>query len=180
MPDVILVDNQDRQVGVMEKLQAHQCGYLHRAFSIILWRRHGATEVLLQQRHPDKYHSGSLWSNSCCSHPQPQQSLLTAAQLRLTHELGITDQLKFDELGAFEYRHEFPNGMIEHEYDHVLAANYDGPIVLHPQEATDYQWCDLDQVIQDIHRQPAKYTVWLQSCLMRFANSVKHEAMHDD
>ena len=121
MEEVILVDEHDREIGSGEKLQIHQEGKLHRAFSVLVfnWKQ----ELLLQKRKETKYHSGGLWTNTCCSHPRPGELTLEAAQRRLHEEMGLTCPLR--EVGNFIYRAEFENGLIEHEYDHVLAGSSD-------------------------------------------------------
>ncbi|HEY0272948.1 MAG TPA: isopentenyl-diphosphate Delta-isomerase, partial [Chitinophaga sp.] len=118
-PHVILVDEQDRQTGTMEKLEAHQRGLLHRAFSVFILNEHH--EMLLQQRALHKYHSGGLWTNACCSHPLPGEAVEAAAHRRLGEELGIDCYLTH--LFAFQYRTAFDNGLTEHEYDHVLLGH---------------------------------------------------------
>ncbi len=86
--EVILVDELDNEMGVMEKIEAHKRGLLHRAFSIFIFNN--KNELLLQKRAIDKYHSGGLWTNSCCSHPKPGENLSIATQRRLTEEMGLT------------------------------------------------------------------------------------------
>ena len=115
MEEVILVDEHDREIGSGEKLQIHQEGKLHRAFSVLVfnWKQ----ELLLQKRKETKYHSGGLWTNTCCSHPRPGELTLEAAQRRLHEEMGLTCPLR--EVENFIYRAEFENGLIEHEYDHL-------------------------------------------------------------
>ena len=128
MEQVILVNEQDEQTGVMEKMEAHQKALLHRAFSVFIFNDKG--ELLLQQRASDKYHSGGLWTNTCCSHPNPDEETITAAQRRLKEEMGFTTKLSkaFD----FIYKSEFSNGLTEHEFDHVFTGYYNGEI--HPDE----------------------------------------------
>lgn len=120
--DVILVDEQDRPTGRMEKIEAHRKALLHRAFSIFIFNEKG--QMLLHKRAAGKYHSGGLWTNACCSHPQPGEETLAAAENRLVEEMGIRVPLTkaFD----FSYRAEFDNGLTEYEFDHVFTGTYDG------------------------------------------------------
>src|SRR5258705_9255778 len=124
--EVILVNENDEQVGVMEKMEAHQKGLLHRAFSVFIFNEKG--QMLLQQRAATKYHSGGKWSNACCSHPRPGEELEAAAKRRLREELGIGTTLK--KIFEFSYKVEFENGLTENELDHVFAGQYGGKINL--------------------------------------------------
>jgi len=122
MEQVILVNEQDEQVGIMEKMQAHREGKLHRAFSVFIFNN--KREMLLQQRALNKYHSGGLWTNACCSHPKPNESTEAAAKRRLKEELGFETTLEknFD----FTYKADFENGLTEYEFDHVFSGVYNG------------------------------------------------------
>ena len=158
---VILVDAQDVSIGVMDKLQAHQEGCLHRAFSICVLRSgQDGLEVLLQQRQVDKYHSGGLWTNACCSHPQPGEELAKAAQCRLAYEMGL--DLECHRCGCFTYRTELSNGLIEHELDHVFVAYTDAD---HPsfnrEEVQKVCWVGIDALYADLKERPQAYTSWL-------------------
>lgn len=115
---VILVNELDQETGLMEKMEAHEKGLLHRAFSVFIMNDQG--DMLLQQRALDKYHSGGLWTNACCSHPLPGEAVEAAAHRRLSEEMGFDCPLR--ELFQFTYRTEFDNGLIEHEYDHVWTG----------------------------------------------------------
>lgn len=160
---VILVDRRDREIGVEEKLKAHQEGKLHRAFSVFLFN--ARNELLLQQRAADKYHSAGLWSNTCCSHPRPGESTIAAAQRRLHEEMGITCAVEkaFD----FIYRVSFANGLIEHELDHVFIGRYDGAVRPAPEEAMAYRWAPIDAVKKELRDAAETYTVWFRLALER-------------
>src|ERR1700739_185125 len=118
MEQVILVDNSDQPVGVMEKMEAHRQALLHRAFSVFIFNSRG--EMLLQQRAPEKYHSGGLWTNACCSHPRPGEDSRGGAGRRLREELGFTTEL--EKLFEFTYRTDYANGLTEFEFDHVFVG----------------------------------------------------------
>lgn len=159
---VILVDTQDRETGVMEKLEAHQKALLHRAFSVFIFNTHG--QLLLQQRHADKYHCGGLWTNTCCSHPQPGEATQTAAERRLKEELGFTTPLT--DKGHFIYRAEFDNGLTEHELDHVFIGNSDRTTFsFDPQEIATVKWVNVSELQRELAQHPQNYTPWLQQAL---------------
>jgi isopentenyl-diphosphate delta-isomerase type 1 len=163
--EVILVDEHDRPIGVAEKLLAHREGKLHRAFSVFILRKNGsAWQVLLQQRQQDKYHCGGLWSNTCCSHPMPKETILAAATRRLQQEMGFCVAL--NAAGTFIYKAEFANGLIEYELDHVLFGyTQRDEFEVNVEEVMDYRWMDLKQFEQNLANQPALYTPWLATAL---------------
>ncbi|MFI4955316.1 MAG: isopentenyl-diphosphate Delta-isomerase, partial [Gammaproteobacteria bacterium] len=161
-----LVDEFDQPIGHAEKLFAHQQGLLHRAFSIfVLRKQNNRIEMLLQQRQKAKYHSGGLWTNSCCSHPRPNEDTLTAASKRLQEEFGFTVPLT--EIGVFTYRAEFANGLIEHEVDHVFVGHFDDAITINPDpdEIMSYRWLSLEDALQDFNAHPEIYTPWFAQAL---------------
>jgi isopentenyl-diphosphate delta-isomerase len=153
---VILVNEQDKPLGSMEKMEAHKAGLLHRAFSIFVFNSNG--ELLLQQRAQSKYHSGGLWTNTCCSHPQPGEDTNEAAKKRLQEEMGFTTELikVFD----FTYKAAMENGLIEHEFDHVFAGNYDGPVPFNSEEVMDWSFMSIDELRSQLASHPQKFTSW--------------------
>lgn len=164
LKNVILVDPDDKVIGVSEKIKAHRFGMLHRAFSIFIFRQHNnQIELLLQQRAFDKYHSAGLWTNTCCGHPEPHENTLVAARLRLNEEMGINTSLQ--EIGLFHYIAPFSNGLIENEIDHVIVGVYDGELLVNPSEVAAYNWIDLIKLQQDLALDPLKYTVWFSKAL---------------
>lgn len=159
---IVLVDEQDKEIGVAEKLAAHQDNLLHRAFSIFIFRRKDAEiEVLLQQRAMQKYHSAGLWTNTCCSHPRPGETVLAAGERRLQEELGFT--ISLIQLGWFKYNAHFSNGLSEHELDHILV----GEISLatefkpNPAEIQATRWINLHQLNHELVTKPTQFTPWL-------------------
>jgi isopentenyl-diphosphate Delta-isomerase len=160
---VILVNNNDEILGVMEKMEAHQKGMLHRAFSIFIFNNKG--EMLLQQRATGKYHSGGLWTNACCSHPRPGEETIAAAKRRLKEELGFeTDITKiFD----FVYRVELDNELTEHEFDHVFAGEYNGVVRFNTEEVKDICYRNPDEIRHSLELNPEKYTEWFRIAFPR-------------
>jgi isopentenyl-diphosphate delta-isomerase len=161
MERVILVDEQDRELGAAEKLAAHVAGRLHRAFSIFVFNSAG--QLLLQRRAKAKYHSGGLWSNTCCGHPRPGEATPDAARRRLREEMNFDCELR----AAFEflYRAEFANELIEHEYDHVFVGEFDGAFVAEASEVEDWKWTTPDELRRDMRARPNDYTYWLRAAL---------------
>ena len=160
---VILVDEEDRAVGTAEKMHVHRSGGLHRAFSVFVFDPAG--NVLLQKRALDKYHSGGLWSNTCCSHPRPGESTIEAARRRLSEEMGFTCELR--EVFSFVYRAEVGGGLVEHEYDHVLVGTFDGQPSPDAREVEEWRWCPLGELKRDLAGNPANYTSWLTLAIDR-------------
>jgi len=158
--DVILVNEKDEAVGIAEKLAAHQKGLLHRAFSVFIFREYGSKiQLLMQQRNPAKYHCGGLWSNTCCSHPQPGEETLAAGQARLKEEMGFSVSLTY--AGNFMYKAAFDNGLTEHEYDHVLVGYYDGCINQYNRdEIVQVQWVSLAELQSWCTKQNHILTPW--------------------
>ena len=154
--DVILVDAEDRSLGVASKLVAHRSGDLHRAFSIII--HDGRGRLLLQKRHSAKYHSGGLWSNACCGHPRPGEDTINAAARRLREEMGIV--CKLTPLGTLRYRAEVGGGLIEHELVHVYRGIYQGPVVHDDREAEQCAWKLLGEIEAEAAVSPDRFTAW--------------------
>ena len=153
---VILVDEQDQELGVMEKMEAHQKGLLHRAFSVFIFNEKG--EMLLQQRSINKYHSGGLWTNACCSHPRPGEDIQRAAQRRLYEELGFVTSI--EEIFDFIYKSPFENGLTEHEFDHVFIGIHDHPIDPDKKEVNDFCFKSMDEIKSSLKSSPAQFTAW--------------------
>jgi isopentenyl-diphosphate delta-isomerase len=155
---VILVNNKDEETGIMEKMEAHQKGVLHRAFSVFIFDKQG--KMLLQQRAQGKYHGALLWTNACCSHPMPGESIEQAAARRLKEEMGFNTPLK--KIFSFIYHAEVENGLIEHEYDHVFAGEYEGPIDPHHDEVAGYKYETMESLKEAIQLYPASFTSWFK------------------
>lgn len=164
MEEIILVNEKDNETGSMEKLKAHENGgTLHRAFSIFLFNSEG--RMLLQKRAEGKYHCAGLWTNTCCSHQHPGETLEEAAHRRLRQEMGLDTGLR--EILKFIYRAEFENGLTEHEFDHVFVGRYDGEVSPNPEEVGDHKWVDVKHLKKDIAKNPEKYTPWFRIALDR-------------
>jgi isopentenyl-diphosphate Delta-isomerase len=153
---VILVDCDDVPVGVRAKQDAHVEGLLHRAFSIFVFDTRG--RMLLQRRATGKYHSGGLWSNTCCSHPRPGESTMAAAQRRLFEEMGFNCPLIT--ACSFVYRADVGGGLIEHEYDHVFVGHFDGDPAPDPAEVEDWRWLGVEQLTREVRGRPDRFTYW--------------------
>lgn len=161
MTEVILVDEDDNPVGKMEKLEAHQKGCLHRAFSVFVFNKHN--ELLLQRRADAKYHSAGLWTNTCCSHPLPGEDVSEAASRRLGEEMGFRTPLT--KLFHFKYKTSFSNGLTEHEFDHVFTGNYDGEVQINPEEVSDHRHILFNDLEDEINRDPEAFSAWLKLAL---------------
>lgn len=159
--EVVLVNEQDEEIGLMEKLEAHQKGLLHRAFSVFIFN--SQKQLLLQQRAYEKYHSAGLWTNTCCSHPRKNESILDAANRRLQEEMGFASNLQVQT--KFIYHAPFENGLTEHELDYVLTGFYEGPIPFNAAEVASVKWMSINEVLEDCTQNPQLYTVWFRHIL---------------
>ena len=182
--NVILVDENDNQIGTMEKIEAHEKGLLHRAFSVMFVRydKNNNLEVLLQKRASEKYHCGGLWSNTCCSHPLENESVLDAAKRRLPEELGLSQELleniELKSIGSFIYKAKLDNELTEHEYDHVIISmipedsqinftdSSEIQVSLNKDEISEIKWINLKNIYKNLQEKPLDYTPWLKSVLM--------------
>ncbi len=156
--EVILVNEKDEALGSMEKMLAHQKGLLHRAISVFIFN--SKKEVLLQRRDLHKYHSAGLWSNTCCSHPRPDETTAAAAKRRLMEEMGMAVDLEHkDEL---IYKVVLEKGLSEHEYDHVFIGYSNSEPKPNPEEVMDYKWWNLEELKMDLSLHPEHYTYWFK------------------
>ena len=161
--EVILVNEHDEAIGSIEKMEAHQKGLLHRAFSIFIFNSKG--EMLLQQRAFGKYHSGGLWTNACCSHPRPGEETKAAAERRLKEEMGFGTELQ--KIFDFTYKADFDDGLVEHEFDHVFTGKYDGVININPEEVNDYCFKSVESIKGSLQTHTGKYTAWFKLAFPR-------------
>ena len=169
LEEVILVDSEDFAIGRMEKMEAHEKGLLHRAFSILIINDKG--EMLLQQSAMEKYHSRGLWTNACCSHPRPNESNLDAAYRRLKEEMGMHVSMK--KIFQFTYRAELEDGLIEHEIDHVFYGISNENPTINLDEVMDFKWIDLSELHNHVALHPEKYTAWFKLLLVDHLSSIK-------
>ena len=161
MHEVILVNELDEAIGSMEKMEAHEKALLHRAFSVFLFNKKG--EMLLQKRAATKYHSLSLWTNACCSHPMPGEANEEAALRRLQEELGFTATVQ--KAFHFTYKAEFDNGLTEHEFDHVFIGEYEGAMQLNAEEVSEVCFKSIPVIKEEIARDAGSYTEWFKIAL---------------
>ncbi len=161
MEHVVLVDAHDNAIGTMEKMEAHRKGILHRAFSILLFNSNG--ELLLQKRSSLKYHSGGLWTNTCCSHPLPDEPMEQATRRKLNQEMGINLQTEF--AFKFTYKANLDKGLFEHECDYVFIGTFDGMPIINKEEVEEWKFCDIISLRADIQQNPHTYTSWFKLIL---------------
>ena len=161
---VILVDKNDRQIGLMPKLEAHQKALLHRAFSVFIFNN--KNELMLQQRAFQKYHSPGLWTNTCCSHQREGETNIEAGKRRLREEMGFVTDL--EETISFIYKAPFDNGLTEHEFDHVMVGYYNDDPKINFNEVAHWKWMALDEIKEDITTNSDKYTVWFKIIFDKF------------
>lgn len=157
---LILVDENDKEIGTLEKTPVHEQGLLHRAFSIFIFN--AANELLLQQRADGKYHSPGLWTNTCCSHPRQGEEVEDAVHRRLKEEMGMECELTFH--FSFIYKHEFANGLTEHELDHVFFGYSDEKPSPNPEEVQDWKYIGMDELKEELESHPERYSPWLKIC----------------
>lgn len=158
MENVILVNEKDEAIGTMEKMEAHRKGLLHRAFSVFIFNEEG--EMLIHQRAFDKYHSGGLWTNACCSHPRENEDTMNAAHRRLVEEMGFDCDLH--EAFSFIYRAELDNELTEHEFDHVFIGTYNQTIEPNAEEVADYKYVNVNILKKMIKINPDQFTEWFK------------------
>jgi isopentenyl-diphosphate delta-isomerase len=161
---VILVDENNNELGLMDKQEAHEKAVLHRAFSVFIFNAKG--ELLLQQRALSKYHSGGLWTNTCCSHPRPGENTINAAHRRLQEEMGFDCEL--NEKFHFIYKAPFDNGLTEHELDFIYTGIYDGIPHINTEEVNACKWILMDDLVKEIKTSPDQYTAWFKIILEEY------------
>ncbi len=169
---VVLVDASDQPLGEMNKLEAHVQGKLHRAFSIFVFNHRG--ELLLQRRAYNKYHSGGLWSNSCCSHPRPSESVIDAAHRRLDEEMGLTCNLV--PAFSFIYRAVLEDGLVEHELDHVLIGHSNMLPTLNEEEVADFRYASMVNIRAELKQDDGRFTAWFRLCFEQVAGILAESA----
>jgi isopentenyl-diphosphate Delta-isomerase len=165
---VILVNERDEAIGIEDKNKAHLLGELHRAFSVFILNPAG--QLLVQKRALTKYHSRGLWSNTCCGHPRPNETIHEASHRRLKEEMGFDSNLR--EVFSFVYNARLEDGFIENEYDHVLVGSFEGVPKPDPAEISGWKWVDLETLRMDIKDLPEKYTYWFRLSFDRFLEAI--------
>tara|TARA_R110000751_G_scaffold122576_1_gene223226 strand:+ start:661 stop:1179 length:519 start_codon:yes stop_codon:yes gene_type:complete len=166
---VILVDENDKEVGLMPKMEAHEKALLHRAFSVFVFNKN--KELMLQRRASHKYHSPGLWTNTCCSHQRQGESNIAAGKRRLMEEMGFETNL--EESISFIYKAPFDNGLTEHEFDHILLGNYEDDPNLNPDEVSEWKWMSLSDINTDMLENPDIYTEWFKIIFDKFYTHIE-------
>lgn len=166
---VVLVDVNDNPLGLMPKMEAHEKGVLHRAFSVFILNDRG--ELMLQQRALHKYHSPGLWTNTCCSHQRNGETNVAAGKRRLQEEMGFVAELR--EVTSFIYKAPFDNGLTEHELDHIMIGHFNANPDINLEEVANWKWMAVDAVRDDIQKHPENYTVWFISIFEQFYGQIK-------
>ncbi|MFY8020293.1 MAG: isopentenyl-diphosphate Delta-isomerase [Bacteroidia bacterium] len=168
LEEVILVDENDNEIGLMEKMEAHEKALLHRAFSVFVFNKKG--ELLLQQRALHKYHSGGLWTNTCCSHPRKGEEVINSAHRRLMEEMGFDCELELKH--KFIYKAPFTNGLTEHELDYIFTGEFENVPHPNPDEVASYRWIELEQLQKEIELHPENFTVWFRIILDQYLHTL--------
>lgn len=158
---VILVDGNDTEIGYLDKLEVHQKGLLHRAFSVLIFNSRG--ELMLQKRAANKYHSAGLWTNTCCSHPKPNELMVDAVKRRLKEEMGIECETNF--AYKFQYQANLDNDLIEHELDYVFIGVCDDKPAINALEVAEWKFISLAEVKKDLIKNPEAYTFWFKAII---------------
>lgn len=166
---VILVNEKDEQIGLMEKIEAHEKALLHRAFSVFVFN--DKNELMIQQRALGKYHSPGLWTNTCCSHQHEGESNIDAGKRRLQEEMGFSTNLR--ETISFIYKAPFDNGLTEHEFDHILVGDYNEEPVPNPDEVADWKWMTLEALKTDMEKNPLIYTEWFKIIFEKYYKHIQ-------
>ena len=169
MNPIILTDLYDNEIGVMSKSEAHRLGRLHRAFSVFIV---DGDKMLIQKRHRDKYHSGGLWANACCSHPAPGEELEDAVRRRLREELGIACDTR--ELFGFVYFSKYADDLFEYEYDHVFIGTYSGECDFDRDEIEELRWIGLAELEKLMTEQPQLFATWRRAYCVCCGRKTKH------
>ncbi|APG60052.1 isopentenyl-diphosphate Delta-isomerase [Christiangramia salexigens] len=165
---VILVNEKDEQIGLMEKIEAHEKALLHRAFSVFVFN--DKNELMIQQRALSKYHSPGLWTNTCCSHQREGESNIDAGKRRLQEEMGFSTELK--DTISFIYKAPFDNGLTEHEFDHILIGKFNDEPNLNPDEVAAWKWMSLDDIKKDMVDNPDIYTEWFKIIFEKYYSHI--------
>ena len=166
--DVILVNDEDKEVGLMKKMDAHKNAILHRAVSVFIVNSKG--EWLLQRRALSKYHSGGLWTNTCCTHPLPNETNKEAATRRLNQEMGL--QCNLSEIFSFKYKESLDNDLTEYELDHVFIGTNDQIPTININEVSEYKYIEYKALYEDLVKNPDNYTAWFRNIFERVQNHI--------
>lgn len=167
--EVILVNENDEQIGLMPKMEAHEKAVLHRAFSVFVFNN--KNQLMLQQRAANKYHSPLLWTNTCCSHQRNGESNIEAGKRRLQEEMGFVCEL--EEKTSFIYKAPFDNGLTEHELDHIMVGYYNENPIINKEEVESFKFMNVEEVKHDMAVNPQLYTAWFKIIFEKFYDFIK-------
>lgn len=167
--EVILVNENDEQIGLMPKMEAHEKAVLHRAFSVFVFNN--KNQLMLQQRAANKYHSPLLWTNTCCSHQRNGESNIEAGKRRLQEEMGFVCEL--EEKTSFIYKAPFDNGLTEHELDHIMVGYYNENPIINKEEVESFKFMTVEEVKHDMTVNPKLYTAWFKIIFEKFYDFIK-------
>lgn len=171
MEEIIKVDIYDNPVGTIEKLTAHKTPILHRAFSVFLY---DGDKILLQKRAENKYHSGGLWANSCCSHQRANTEFFTCVKTRLNHELGINEKINLKELFTFTYLSKYNDNLYEYEFDHVILGKYkQQDINFNKDEISEVKWWKISEIEEQLVKNPTMFSTWFLICAPKVLAEIK-------
>lgn len=169
MEEVILVNEKDKVLGYMEKQEAHIKGLMHRAFSIFIFN--DKNELLLQKRAVEKYHSGGLWTNTCCSHPRKNETNIEAAYRRLNEEMGMSCVL--NKVFTFTYKAVLDKGLTEHEFDHVFFGFTNQKPKINTDEVAEYKYISIVNLEKTVSTRPELFTEWFLICFPKVINQLR-------
>lgn len=173
---IILVDENDNELGSIPKLEAHQKGLLHRAFSVFIFNE--KHEMLIHQRALGKYHSGGLWTNACCSHPKWGEKMELAVKRRLAQEMGIACSTTL--VFHFRYKATFENNLFEHELDHVFVGKWNGDPTPDPQEVCAYRWITMRDLRMELQENPERFTFWFKEIMTTYSDKLLGDGLFND
>lgn len=158
MENVVLVDEQNNQIGAADKATVHSTiTPLHRGFSVFIFN--SKKELLITQRALTKRTFPGVWSNTVCGHPLPDEAVETAAMRRLKDELGL-DITNVKVVAPYRYRFADNNGIVENEICPILIGYTDHNPTPNAQEIANWRWIKWEDFLKEIEINPNPYSPW--------------------